>query len=79
MHLLIVGGMLALVLSASLTPANARGFCGNSGVAGIYCHCIRQCDRDARHDHTPLLTRFGDKKDQAYQAKCVNASEAARR
>jgi hypothetical protein len=77
MRLAIVAGMLVVAVSASPTPVSSRGFCGNYGVAGIYCHCIRQCDRDARHE--PLLTRFDDKKYQACEAKCVNASEAARR
>jgi hypothetical protein len=53
--LLIVGGMLALAVWASMTPANARGFCGNYGVPGIYCHCIRQCGRDARHERARAL------------------------
>ena len=71
--------MLALAVSASLTPANARSIvCGNYGAAGIYCHCSKQCVRDAIRDHAPVSRMFDDKKYQACEAKCVNAAEAAR-
>jgi hypothetical protein len=78
-HLLIVAGILALAVSASLTPANAAGpvgYCGN-----LRCACQFQCrvefwnteklwDRANRHSR-PLT--------QACIDKCVAAKEAARR
>jgi hypothetical protein len=47
--LLVIGGMLALAVSASLTPANAEAIqCGNyfgSGVTGSWpvCLCLGRC------------------------------------
>jgi hypothetical protein len=42
MRLLILGGMLMLAVSASLTPANARGwFCDN-----VVCLCQSKCAAD---------------------------------
>jgi hypothetical protein len=84
--------MLALTVTASLTPANAGLGCpGNSDAAvTAYAHmfgvsrslvlescCSIQCGRDA-------IQRVGradrdDKKYQACLSKCVNAAEAARR
>jgi hypothetical protein len=81
MRLLIVSGMLALALSASLTPANARGGCPADGPVGrIYCHCSRQCTvHNPSVATTPVYRPFyDDPKWQVCQAKCVNAAEAAR-
>jgi hypothetical protein len=78
MRLLILGGMLVLAASASLTPANAGGgFCGNYGAQGIYCRCFNQCWRDLIRRHA-IWPWYDDKKQQACLSTCVNAAEAAR-
>jgi hypothetical protein len=80
MRLLIVGGMLVLAVSASVTPANAGGgFCGNYGIQGIYCPCSGQCWADAFRRHVISMTVFDDKQLQACLSKCVNAAQAAQR
>jgi hypothetical protein len=86
MRLLIVSGMLALALSASLTPANAEVIsCGaryfHFGGSWPTCLCLKPCGIDARYDraHAAAGARPAiEKKRQACEAKCVNASEAAR-
>jgi hypothetical protein len=78
MRLLIVAGMLALALSASLTPANAHNpgapFCGNSRAA-LTCKCQEM--HDYAHAAAGTLLAL-DKKWQACGSKWVNALEASR-
>jgi hypothetical protein len=70
--------MLALAVSASLTPANAHTpgapFCGNSQVA-LACKCQEM--RDYAHAAAGTLLALG-KKWQACESKWVNALEASR-
>jgi hypothetical protein len=77
-RLLIVAGMLALALSASLTPANAHNpgapFCGNSQAA-LTCKCQEMRDYAQAAAGTLLAL---DKKWQACGSKWVNALEASR-
>jgi hypothetical protein len=88
MRFLIVAGMLVLAVSASMTPANAahsgNAYCGNYGIQGIYCHCIRQCNREnpwaMRHDLAmrSLSNRSVSERYVACTSTCVNAAEGAR-
>jgi hypothetical protein len=69
MRLLIVGGMLALAVSASLTPANAGGgrcppYRFDHGPPGN-----KQCDLDAIRRGAPLMRLFDDKKHQECESK----------
>jgi hypothetical protein len=77
MRLLIVGGMLVLAASASLTPANARGcrpYRFDQGAPAAPC----QCDLDAIRRGAPLMRLFDDKKHQDCVSKWVNWFEASR-
>jgi hypothetical protein len=92
--LLIVAGMLALAVSASLTPANAGGppppcrpdqvtawahMFGVSPSLMLESYCFCQCNNDAgRRIHTETPTS-NHKKTMACNAQCVNAFEASRR
>jgi hypothetical protein len=76
--------MLALAVSASLTPANAyQKLCGNEGPVGrIECPCARQCEIDARRRgfFDIYHANAGEvKKYQACLSTCVNKADAARR
>jgi hypothetical protein len=70
--------MLALTVSASLTPANAHNpgapFCGNSQAA-LTCKCQEM--HDYAHAAAGTLLALG-KKWQACESKWVNALEASR-
>jgi hypothetical protein len=77
--------MLALAVSASLTPANAAAtYCGvyfHSGGSWPICLCLWRCSVDAGTT-TPLRPQGRpaiETKRQACEATCVNASEATRR
>jgi hypothetical protein len=78
---------LALAVSASLTPANAGAiWCGgryfHSGGSWPICLCLGRCRVDAGHDNAIAAAGARpaiETKRQACEAKCVNASEAARR
>jgi hypothetical protein len=78
MRLLIVAGMLALAVSASVTPANAAAtYCGvyfHSGGSWPICLCLWRCQRAGPQGRPAIET-----KRQACEATCVNAKEASRR
>jgi hypothetical protein len=67
--------MLALAVSASLTPANARGIFCASPQAALKCGC--QAIRDYAHAAAGTLPAL-KKKEQACEAKWGNALEASR-
>jgi hypothetical protein len=93
MRPVIGGGMLTLVVPASLTPANAAGWwdwCADptlahrSGVSVplvLESCCIRQCSMELWRLilHGQVHGQEAEKKSQACNAKCVNAFEATRR
>jgi hypothetical protein len=70
--------MLALNVSASLTPANARGVCRCAQEMPRPASCQCGCAWDAIRRHAPLLTMFDDKKYQACLSNWVNWFEATR-
>jgi hypothetical protein len=90
--LLVIGGMLTLVVLASLTPANSGStLCpGSADTVTAWAHmfgvspslaqekyCSCQCWWDAMRRSQPLMSN--NKNYQSCSAKCVNAFEAARR
>jgi hypothetical protein len=86
--LLVIGGMLALAVSASLTPANADSiWCGNlpPGVTGSWatCHCLQRCRDNGISRCKPGAfcdPNAGIPPDlRACAAKCMAVKDASRR
>jgi hypothetical protein len=86
--------MVALTVSASLTPANAQRFCvsGSPDTARLWAdrrgisvplaleeYCFCQCAKDSNRRINTETPTSQRTKSMACYAKCVNAFEAARR
>jgi hypothetical protein len=85
MRLLIVGGILSLAVSASLTPASAfqRGTFGHGCGGTINCLCQLKCDSGSARVRLCTPGAFCDiniipPASAVCITKCANSKEAAR-